>query len=104
MSERPETQRLGEALDALQPHVPEPTLRQWREDLAAVRDLVGQSDRTELYGGYSAKCERWTLGTCDVMHYDDRPPCRICAFFVALGYESFEVTSGGLRSWRAVSA
>jgi len=58
---------------------------------------------TALYAGYSAKCERWSLGTCDNV-YDGRPPCRICAFFQSIGYESFAVTSGGLRSWRPAKA
>lgn len=55
---------------------------------------------TTLYAGYSAKCERWSLGTCDNVH--PVVLCRICQFFTDLGYESFEVTSGGLRSWRPV--
>ena len=57
-----------------------------------------QGKLTSLYAGYEVKCERWSLGTCDV--YPDGKLCRICQFFTDLGYESFEVTTGGLRSWR----
>lgn len=61
--------------------------------------LETQKDKMNtLYAGYSAKCERWSLGTCDNVH--PVTLCRICQFFTDLGYESFEVTSGGLRSWR----
>lgn len=56
---------------------------------------------TALFSGYTAKCERFSLGTCD-RSADDGTLCRICQFFTDLGYESFEVTSGGLRSWRPV--
>lgn len=75
------------------------------ESLAALTELEEQFETqktkmTTLYAGYSAKCERWSLGTCDV--YPDGKRCRICQFFTDLGYESFEVTSGGLRSWRPV--
>lgn len=56
---------------------------------------------TALFSGYSVKCERFSLGTCD-RSADDGKLCRICQFFTDLGWESFEVTSGGLRSWRPV--
>lgn len=61
MSERPETQRLGEALDALQPHVPEPTLRQWRADLDAVRqlerDVIAEWERARQLAGSEGPCD-----------------------------------------------
>lgn len=67
------------------------------EQFDAMRDKLDS-----LYAGYSAKCERFSLGTCD-RSADDGQLCRICQFFLGIGWESFEVTSGGLRSWRPVS-
>ena len=46
----------------------------------------------------SAKCLRWTMGTCPTRSPLDRP-CLVCRTLTAAGYSPAIVTAGGLETW-----